>query len=653
MSFLQFAWNNVRRNARAYLAYFLSSSFAVMIFFTYAIFIFHPDLEKSGLGEMVKIGMQAADYVIFLFSFLFVLYSVSSFLKVRKKEFGLLTILGTERGQLKRLIFLENTIIGFAAIVTGLGGGLLLAKLFLWTGAKVMEMEQLPFYLPWKAMGITLAAFLALFLFVSLLTPLFVRQNRVLALLQGTSKPKSEPKASILLALLSASSLIGAFSLLQQPFTENRMILILLLSIIGTYFLFTQLSVVVIRLLKKSRSFFWRGTNLLWVSEMAYKMKDNARMFFMVTIIITMASSAAGLVLSLNQRNQEIFRGNPFPFRYETSPGNSWQPGVAKIDQALSEAGVKYEKVKTEAISLNFFSDLGGDVGIVDAIRQSDYDRTADVLQLEKLRPLHSNEVMLMISEQIWEGRPSKEEQEALKNKLQQLSKLTDEEGTTFTVSKKHFQKWPIFGRSDFLLVVADATFNQLAQLKGGIELMTISYFIPAWSNASSLRSSSLEATLSKKLTEWDRTKPREIGGYFSSRANNYLLTKEATNAMGFIGVFMAAIFSIFTASLLYFKLYTDLDQDRHIYRGLSKIGLSVQEMKKAATIQIVLLFFIPLIVSAFEAIPLLLTLGKQISMGNMWMPALMGIGGFFVAQFVYFLVIRSRYVRQLQRAMV
>jgi hypothetical protein len=66
-------WNNVRRNARAYLAYFLSSSFAVMIFFTYAIFIFHPDLENSALGEMVKLGMQAADYVIFLCKYLGIL----------------------------------------------------------------------------------------------------------------------------------------------------------------------------------------------------------------------------------------------------------------------------------------------------------------------------------------------------------------------------------------------------------------------------------------------------------------------------------------------------------------------------------------------------------------------------------------------------
>jgi ABC-type antimicrobial peptide transport system permease subunit len=137
MNFLQFAWNNVRRNARAYLAYFLSSSFAVMIFFTYAIFIFHPDLAKSDLGETVKTGMKAADYVVFIFSFLFILYSMSAFLKVRQQEFGILTILGAEGKQLNRLLFLENMIIGAVSIMTGLGSGLLLAKAFLLIGAKV------------------------------------------------------------------------------------------------------------------------------------------------------------------------------------------------------------------------------------------------------------------------------------------------------------------------------------------------------------------------------------------------------------------------------------------------------------------------------------------------------------------------------------
>jgi ABC-type antimicrobial peptide transport system permease subunit len=640
MSFLQFAWNNVRRNARAYLAYFLSSSFAVMIFFTYAIFIFHPDLEKSDLGEMVKIGMQAANYVVFLFSFLFVLYSVSSFLKARKKEFGLLTILGAEKKQMNRLIFLENMIIGFASIVTGLAGGLLLAKLFLVIGAKVVEMGELPLYLPWKAMGITLAAFLGLFLFISLFTPFFVRQNRVLELLQGTSKPKSEPKASILLSLLSASSLIGAFYLMKQALTNEKMILILLLGMIGTYFFFTQLSVLVVHLLKKNRSFFWRGTNLLWVSEMAYKMKDNARMFFMVTIVITMASSAIGIVLSSDQKNKQEFAENPFPFSYKpySYSEENWQSDVEKIDQELSHAGVKYEKIETAIILREMNSSR------MAVMKQSDYNRLVDVLQLEKNRPLNLDEAILVIS---------KFEPDQKKAELKNLNRLVSEKNTLTVVKRfeKDFFSWLLYS----VVVVADVTFDHLKQGDPENIEIQISYVVPAWSNYHFLSSNSVELKLSKKLTNWSREERQqgEAKGIFSSRAEKYLLMKQVNNVMSFIGIFIAAIFSIFTASLLYFKLYTDLDQDRHIYHGLSKIGLSTKEMKKAATIQMAILFFIPLFVAALETAIILSTLGKGLDIGDTFIPTIAGIGAFFVAQLVYFFVIRSRYLAQLQRVMV
>ena len=44
MTFRRFAFNNVVRNKRLYAAYFLSSMFTVMVFFTFAIFAFHPVL---------------------------------------------------------------------------------------------------------------------------------------------------------------------------------------------------------------------------------------------------------------------------------------------------------------------------------------------------------------------------------------------------------------------------------------------------------------------------------------------------------------------------------------------------------------------------------------------------------------------------------
>src|SRR5690625_7592166 len=65
---------------------------------------------------------------------------------------------------------------------------------------------------------------------------------------------------------------------------------------LGTYLLFTQLSVFVIRKLKSRENLFWRQTNMLLFSDLSYRMKDNARSFFMVAIISTVAFSAIGKI---------------------------------------------------------------------------------------------------------------------------------------------------------------------------------------------------------------------------------------------------------------------------------------------------------------------------------------------------------------------
>lgn len=54
MTFLQFAYKNVTRNKRAYLAFFLSSAFSVLIFFTFAMFLFHPALKEGYLNNIAK-----------------------------------------------------------------------------------------------------------------------------------------------------------------------------------------------------------------------------------------------------------------------------------------------------------------------------------------------------------------------------------------------------------------------------------------------------------------------------------------------------------------------------------------------------------------------------------------------------------------------
>ena len=150
MTFWQFAFKNVTRNARAYFAYFVSSAFSIAIFFSFAVYLFHPKLHMTGVNAALNILMTISEVVIVFFSFFFLLYSIGTFLKVRKKQFGILTVLGISPKQLKRLVFLENMLIGGLSIFFGIQFGLVFSQFFLLVTAKITHVPGLYLYWAYK-----------------------------------------------------------------------------------------------------------------------------------------------------------------------------------------------------------------------------------------------------------------------------------------------------------------------------------------------------------------------------------------------------------------------------------------------------------------------------------------------------------------------
>ncbi|MFF3921032.1 ABC transporter permease [Paenibacillus lactis] len=396
MNFPQFAFNNVRRNARQYFAYLLSSSFMVMIFFTYAVFIYHPAIENSPMGAMTRTGMTIATVIVYVFAFLFVLYSISVFLKSRNREFGILTILGAEAKQINWLIFLENTLIGAIAIITGIASGMLLSKVFLLISTKVIDMDELPFYWPVKAILLTAGAFAALFLVISLFTLLFIRKNQVLKLLKGTSKPKTEPKANLFLALLGVILLTIGFSVLRvKELDPTGLMIAAVTGILGTYFFYSQLSVWVVRMLQRNRTTTWRGTNLLWISEMSYKIKDNARMLFLVTVVVALASMSTGFVLAMQQSIRSVYLDNPYALSYtyySNADETKVQDELALIEQRLQSEGLKYKRAEVETIYYRLSANGEDSLHIMP---QSQYDRLAAMMNTKPAGTLGENEALL------------------------------------------------------------------------------------------------------------------------------------------------------------------------------------------------------------------------------------------------------------------
>src|SRR5699024_1421336 len=106
---------------RVYAAYFLSSMFTVMVFFTFAMFAFHPALYEETMKDKALYGMAVAGGIIVIFSFFFILYSMSSFLQSRREDVGLRLVQEMSGRPVRLMVFLEHMLIGFFATVGGIG----------------------------------------------------------------------------------------------------------------------------------------------------------------------------------------------------------------------------------------------------------------------------------------------------------------------------------------------------------------------------------------------------------------------------------------------------------------------------------------------------------------------------------------------------
>lgn len=378
MTFRQFAFNNVVRNKRLYAAYFLSSLFTVMVFFTFSIFANHPALSGDAMNSTVTKGMNAAAGIIYVFSFFFVLYSMSSFLQSRKKEFGLLMIQGMSMKQIRLMVFLENMLIGLLATVGGILLGLVFAKGILLLAENVLIIERtLSFYFPVKAILVTFISFIILFFFISLFVTYVLRSKKLIELIKGNKMSKGEPKANLFLTMLAVLLLGAGYAaalLAKGVMVVAAMVPVIIVVSIGTYLLFTQLSVFIIRRLKKNERVFWFKTNMLLFSDLAFRMKDNARTFFMVAMVSTVAFSAIGTLFGFQTvLTSSIKDLNATTFSYKTSEDQE-EKNVAAINRILKEENIETESAHTVLQSF----EVGG--SSTQIARQSDFNRFASLI---------------------------------------------------------------------------------------------------------------------------------------------------------------------------------------------------------------------------------------------------------------------------------
>lgn len=642
MTFRQFAFNNIFRNKRTYAAHFLSSAFSIMIFFTYALLLFHPDLQgelkstSTTISAYGTLGFTVSQGLIFVFSFFFILYSVSSFLKTRKKEFGILMMHGMSMKQLKKLLLIENMFIGLGAICVGILIGLIFSKLVLLISASVLMISNgLSFYIPVKAVILTVIIFLFLFLIVSLVTFKMIKVTELVELIRAEEKPKPEPKSSILLSLFSLFS-IGYGYILVFRFIPNRSFIMLgagvLLVIIGTYFLYTQCSVYILHLARRREAFFLKKTNILTFSELIYRMKDNATMFFIISIISAVALTAIGTTAVLGSK--ELVRmTNPYTFLYiGPEKNNIADEHLSRIKKHLADANISYRM----ASSSHIYTESN-----VYVMKLSEYNDLARALGY-KQETIEKEDEMLLIP-----GMVSQKQEFKNGDYKKNIEVIQGDWTKTFHVKKTVENLVLPHDTEGIYIAVQDHVydgipFNSNSDYENIIQYRTYGFVVDDWMKTKEI---------STQLNNIFDKDPREIHFEFRALTIELLSAKQTNGLLLMASVLVGIVFFTFAASFIYFRLYTDLDRDQQQYKMISKMGLSKRELKKVVTRQLVLMFFLPIIVAVIHTVVAYMALQQLVDFSIMNSSIIILIS-FICIQFLYFFITRWRYLQKLYRTM-
>lgn len=600
----------------------------------YASFIYHPDVVGGNISQKMRVekGLEASNYIVVIFSALFILYSNSIFLRARKKELGLLTLMGATKGQLGRMIILEQMILGGISLVIGIALGMLGLPLFFKAVSVAVGIEtSLPFVWNGKAITITASVYLVLFFVLSLLGLWTIWRLQIVDLIRDARKQRVEPFSFTWLFLAGLLCIIVAYVLCFRVTFMNfftYFLLIVGLTIVGTYFLFTQGSVVLLKALQKRKSLFYQQPNLFVLSNLIYKMKDNARFLFIISIITAVVASASGtLYVFFEDMSKQVAAMHPHAIAYtEKGIGSNEIIDEKKVQALLQKHEFEDARKATLEIvpgtmKVNMMGqEIEGDVPI---ISEKEFNKEAKKQNKEEI----FNEVgtgTLVIEGTVTDFMDlGKTVQFTVQNEAHTL-KLNE----MYTDS--------VFNETG-LLVVNDEDYVKYASVVPDTEKQKYyGYYIKDWKATEGL------------ATDMRNEIAPEKQGEFSNSSLIYKEVKENGSITMFIGFFVTILFFFFACSMTYFKWFNDKEQDRIQFNSLKRIGMTDEEIRTIAVRQMGAVFFTPIAVGVVHSGFALYTLGNMLHL-DLWKSGAIIITAYVLATALYFAIAQRGYLKHVK----
>ena len=609
--FSRLAKQNIRNNKSTYIPYMITCIFCIAMIYMMEFLRDCPTLDQAvRQADEVRMIVFTGEIVVEIFCIIFLIYSNSFLMKRRQKEIGLYNILGLERNHIGIVMFLETIITSIGSLAGGIAAGIIGSKLALLLLLKLLHIPSvLGFYISVKGIFTCLFMFGIVFLMILFLNLAKIHLSRPVELLRGNNIGEKEPAAKWLMALIGFICLGAGYYLAVTTESPIKAITIFLLAVIlvmaGTYLLFTAGSIVILKFLRRRKSFYYRTGNFISISGMLYRMKQNAIGLASICILSTGVLLMISMTVSIYFGMNDIML-NRYPYDVDMSvtsiSEDECQTAIEAFEKAIADNKVPVEK-SVEEIYLDIVCSKNGDQILIkptNTIRNSDSVLVLSLLnqaEYERLTGISAN----LNDGEIFAWYPSA---------VQKDSVTVDE--TEFTV-KKWLDKNPLTCGEDAVsdnavLVVTDEDFKKFDEMrtemyKGvssapagedltlhlglditGSETDKIDFGTPVMEVVKDLKKN---GGLSENSWITSGIRQQEYKSYYAD--NGSLL---------FIGIFLGSLFLMGTAMIIYYKQISEGYEDQKRFEIMQKVGLSRREVRSSVRRQILMVFFLPLLMA-------------------------------------------------------
>ena len=317
MMLFKLSLKNIKKSMKDYAIYFFTLILGVAIFYVFnsigsqtAMMTVSKSTSEI-LELMIPILSGVSVFVSFILAFL-IIYASRFLMKRRKKEFGVYMTLGMSKRKISLILFFETLFIGIISLTVGLLAGTVLSQFMSVVVADMFEadMTKFKFVFSESACIKTLIYFGIMYLVVMIFNTFNISKCKLIDLIYGNRKSEAvklkNPWLCIIIFMVSACALGYSYYAVTEGINEvlstnKRMLGIIAIGSISTFFIFWSLSGLILKIVKSNKKIYYKGLNSFTVRQISSKI--NTTVFSMTVICLMLFITICVLSSALSMKN--------------------------------------------------------------------------------------------------------------------------------------------------------------------------------------------------------------------------------------------------------------------------------------------------------------------------------------------------------------